>query len=207
MSQVFISYSHKDSKFAEFLKTKIEEANFDVWMFPKLRAGLVWREEIDEEIRKSFALIVIMTPAAKESEYVTYEWAFAYGVGVRVIPLLLKLGPKEVHPRLEALQCRDFRKNQPWDELLKDLQDAQSSQLTIHYAVWGQSDRMRNVTRKVSEKVSAGRLNMDVDPDILDDPAKGENKTLAVVFSYGGKVDFEEIVETPRIDRLILPKV
>jgi hypothetical protein len=31
-----------------------------------------------------------MTPDAKASEYVTYEWAFAWGAGVRVIPIMYK---------------------------------------------------------------------------------------------------------------------
>jgi HEAT repeat protein len=67
---------------------------------------------------------VVMTPKAKESEYVTYEWAFAWGAGVRVIPILLK--PTELHPRLEALQYLDFtnRMARPWDKLIEALQEA-----------------------------------------------------------------------------------
>ena len=42
---------------------------------------------IDLSIKNAFALIVIMTPEAKASEYVTYEWAFAWGVVVKVIPV------------------------------------------------------------------------------------------------------------------------
>jgi hypothetical protein len=149
LSQVFISYKREEIEFAELLESKLKEANFNVWIDRQLRAGTDWREKIDEKIRKSIALIVIMTPAAKESEYVTYEWAFAYGAGVRVIPLVFK--SVKLHPRLEALHYRDFSNeaHQPWDELINDLRDAQASQLTIHYAVWGAKNKMDNVTHDI----------------------------------------------------------
>src|SRR5712672_1284247 len=104
MKHVFISYKHdEDSVFAELLIHKIKDAGFETWIDQiQLQAGEDWRTEIDLAIKNSLALIVIMTPAAKTSEYVTYEWAFALGVGVRVIPVLYK--KTELHPRLEALQ-------------------------------------------------------------------------------------------------------
>ena len=46
-----------------------------------LRPGSDWRQEIDRAIRDSFVLIVVVSPDSKASEYVTYEWAFALGLG------------------------------------------------------------------------------------------------------------------------------
>lgn len=49
----------------------------------------------------------------------TYEWTFALGVDVKVIPILLE--PTPLHPRLEVLQHLDFsihRSARPWDKLL-----------------------------------------------------------------------------------------
>jgi hypothetical protein len=203
LSQVFISYKREEIEFAELLESKLKEANFNVWIDRQLRAGTDWREKIDERIRKSIALIVIMTPAAKESEYVTYEWAFAYGAGVRVIPLIFK--SVKLHPRLEALHYRDFSNeaHQPWDELISDLRDAQASQLTIHYAVWGAKNKMDNVTHKVREKVSAGKLDIRVSREILGESAYGDPKKLMVIYSYRGKVNSEEADED---GRLILPR-
>jgi hypothetical protein len=75
-------------------------------------------------------LIVVVTPSAKASEYVTYEWAFAWGVGVKVIPVLLE--PTPLHPRLEVLQYLDFsiRSARPWDKLLARLRDASGNSRT-----------------------------------------------------------------------------
>ncbi|MBA2681776.1 MAG: TIR domain-containing protein [Ktedonobacteraceae bacterium] len=122
---VFISYKHEDSDFAENLIHRVENAGFKTWVdSDKLAAGEDWRTGIDESIRNAFALIVIMTPEAKASEYVTYEWAFAWGAGVKVIPILHK--STQLHPRLEALQHLDFtsRTNRPWDKLFNVLSNA-----------------------------------------------------------------------------------
>ncbi len=119
MVHIFISYSHEDSDFAEILKGKLEEKKFEVWTDEsRLTAGEDWREGIDQAIREALALIVVMTPTAKASEYVTYEWAFAWGVGVKVIPILLKSTAQ--HPRLEALQFLDFMHSpaRPWGKLI-----------------------------------------------------------------------------------------
>jgi hypothetical protein len=120
MAHVFISYSHEDSDFAEVLINKIEKEGLSVWADnDKLNAGEDWRSTIDQAIKEAFVLIVVMSPAAKSSEYVTYEWAFAWGAGVKVIPVLFK--PTELHPRLETLQYLDFtnRSFRPWDKLVR----------------------------------------------------------------------------------------
>ena len=143
LRQVFISYKREQIEFVQPLESKLKEAGFDVWMDRDIHVGTEWREEIDKEIRKSIALIVIMTPEAKASEYVTYEWAFAYGAGVRVIPLI-HIKPDELHPRLKTLQYVDYGDTQLWDKLINSLRDVQSSYLTIHHAVWGAKDKMNN---------------------------------------------------------------
>ena len=106
MNHIFISHSHEDIDFAENLHSRLTQAGFTVWRDTGIRGGEDWRREIDEAIKGAFVLIVMMTPEAKASEYVTYEWAFAWGAGVKVIPILLKT--TELHPRLESLQYLDF---------------------------------------------------------------------------------------------------
>src|SRR5260370_42433663 len=103
MGHIFISYMHDDGDFTEILNTRIKSAGFETWIDDdKLHAGEDWRAEIDEAIKNALALIVIMSPEAKASEYVTYEWSFALGVGIKVIPVMIK--QTTLHPRLEALQ-------------------------------------------------------------------------------------------------------
>ena len=120
--QVFICHHGGDGDFAELLKLKLEKAGFHAWIdVDRLRVGDDWRAEIDDAIRASTALVVIMTPEAKGSEYVTYEWSYAAGAKIKVIPLMVK--PTQLHPRLESLQYLDFsnRRARPWERLIEEL--------------------------------------------------------------------------------------
>jgi hypothetical protein len=103
MAHVFISYAREDRDFAELLMRELSNVEVTSWIdSEQLRVGKDWQKQIDDAIKQSFALIVIMTPTAKESEYVTYEWSFAYGAGIEVIPLLRS--PTQTHSRLENVQ-------------------------------------------------------------------------------------------------------
>ncbi len=133
MSHVFLSYHHNGGDLAELIKERLESNGFAVWLYEeKLLPGDDWRAEIDNGIREAFALIVIMSPSAKTSEYVTYEWAFALGCGVKVIPLLEEA--VKLHPRLEALQYLDFtdRKRRSWVDLISVIQKEAASYESRH---------------------------------------------------------------------------
>lgn len=119
---VFISHSHDDADFAELLKLKLEKENINCWIdSEKLKIGQEWRQEIDDGINNSKAVIVIMTPEARKSEYVTYEWAYAWGKDKRIFPIMLK--QTTLHPRLESLQYLDFtnRASRPFNDLIDSL--------------------------------------------------------------------------------------
>ena len=103
MSHAFISYQNTDSDFAGYLMLQLERASIDTWMDKeRLRPGYDWSEDIDKAIQDSFAMIVVMSPDARASEYVTYEWAYAPRRRHRVIPVLLK--DTLIHPRLAKIQ-------------------------------------------------------------------------------------------------------
>lgn len=99
---VFISHDHDDADFAELLKMKLEKSGLSGWIdSERLKIGQDWREEIDQGIETSVAVIAVMTPNARKSEYVTYEWAFAWGKGIKIFPIMLK--QTQLHPRLELI--------------------------------------------------------------------------------------------------------
>ncbi|WP_139957812.1 toll/interleukin-1 receptor domain-containing protein [Flavicella sediminum] len=121
---VFISHDHDDADFAELLKLKLEKHSINSWIdTERLKIGQDWRQEIDDGIQNSIAVIAIMTPEARKSEYVTYEWAFAWGKSIKVFPIMLK--QTQLHPRLESLQYLDFtnRSARPWTELIDSIKE------------------------------------------------------------------------------------
>lgn len=125
MPGVFISYQRENVDFAENVANRIRVAGFAAWADVNIRSGEEWEKEIDRALKDSFALIVIMTPRAKASEYVNYEWAFAVGAGIKVIPIMLE--PTEPHPRLGTLQYLDFTnvRTRPWERLIEEVRDAE----------------------------------------------------------------------------------
>jgi len=124
---VFVAYKHEEKAFVDMLIRQVQMAGFQVWVdAEQLRAGENWREEINFAIKDAFALVVVITPDAKLSEYVTYEWAFAQGAGVKVIPIMLHQTFK-LHPQMELLQYLDFtdQARPPWDKLIRRLFEIQ----------------------------------------------------------------------------------
>jgi len=127
MKHIFISYTRKNSGFAEKLHKILEQEGFSVWRdTDRIYVGDNWRDKIDQAIKGCFALIVLMTPAAIKSQYVTYEWSFALGLGVKVIPLSLIKEPK-LHPRLVTHHYLDFsNRDKPYEDLFKKLRKTES---------------------------------------------------------------------------------
>ena len=125
MRHVFISYAREDERFVQMLRLQLEAAGFLVWRDLDIRAGEDWRGEIDEAIGDAAALVVIISRASRPSEYVNYEWAYALGANVKVVPVLLNMPPSDLHPALAGLQRFDFSDPmaQPWSKLLQLLKE------------------------------------------------------------------------------------
>lgn len=123
MKNIFLSYSTKDKEFVKQMRERLTAAGFRPWIDPNPRPGEDWRYEIDDAIRQADALILIATPNSLSSPYITYEWSYALGVGVKVIPVIFKAAP--LHPRLMTLQRFDVTgwKSQEhfWDYFLREL--------------------------------------------------------------------------------------
>jgi HEAT repeat protein len=127
MATVFICYDRQDSWFADVVQSKLEKNGHTTLMdLEILRAGDHWQEELDKAIRSSQVVVVIMTPNARASEQVSYEWAFALGADKRVIPI--ELEATEFPTRLEDLHRLPFvNKTYDWLSLLDQLKKAEAS--------------------------------------------------------------------------------
>jgi hypothetical protein len=131
MKHIFVSYAREDKDFARQLTSRLRESGRIPWQdLHNVRGGDNWQATIDDALRNAEALVVIMSPHATKSQYVTYEWAFALGARVRVIPVVKKR--TTLHPRLSNIQFIDFttRRGTPWVDLRKAL-PAQPSTIPI----------------------------------------------------------------------------
>jgi SAM-dependent methyltransferase len=119
--RVFISYSHVNRSYAERVMRQLKSARFDVIVDrDALHVGQEWRAELLRLIRSSQAILVILTEAARTSEEVTSEWAYALGVGIPVFPLRFEATSRQ--SRLDHLHSFDFQRHSaPWGDLINTL--------------------------------------------------------------------------------------
>ncbi|MBK8137629.1 MAG: toll/interleukin-1 receptor domain-containing protein [Chloroflexi bacterium] len=124
---VFISYKHEEHSrlLLETLVGKLKDHGYAVWYDKHIDGGSRWRIEIDRALDAAFAVIVIVTPASSNSTYVIYEWAYALATRKAVIPILLEGDRTTIHPRIDELHFRDFRKQfkEEWEEVLQDIEN------------------------------------------------------------------------------------
>jgi WD40 repeat protein len=88
-SHVFISYSREDLRYVQALVEHLTAAGIPVWLDKKIATGTRWDTVIKEQIDTAAAVIVIMSPAADESGWVTNEIHHAIEIQKPILPLLL----------------------------------------------------------------------------------------------------------------------
>lgn len=131
MPQIFISYSRTDTNLAIDVEARLDNEFLDPWRDTHTPSGEEWLKFIDKKIRECICMIVIVTEAALESHYVTYEWASIHQLGKRVIPIIFSDIPVDVdkkyaHHPLRRFQFREFvnfNDQTTWNVLFDELKD------------------------------------------------------------------------------------
>ena len=91
MAQVFISYSRKDLSFVSQLAMDLKNAGFDVWYdVSGLGGGSRWRREIENALRRSQFVLVVLSPDSITSEWVEREFLFASNLRRKIVPLMYR---------------------------------------------------------------------------------------------------------------------
>jgi hypothetical protein len=89
--RVFLSYARKDGeKFAARLSKRLETSEPEITLWQdrtKLEGGVGWWKQIEEALDQVKFLVIVMTPAAMESEITRKEWRNARQRGVNVYPV------------------------------------------------------------------------------------------------------------------------
>lgn len=85
---LFISYSRRDSAYAQEVKTHLAHNGFEVWLDDAIQHGDQWFNQIHDAIKSCAAFVVIMTPDAEQSEWVQKEILLAKRYKKPIFPLL-----------------------------------------------------------------------------------------------------------------------
>lgn len=120
MAYAFVSYAREDEAFVTELNARLRDSGIDVWQdIHDIRAGEKWAVELDDALAGAALLLLVLSTASAHSEYVAYEWAFASGARIPVLPLRISGG--KFHPRIEMTQIVDFEMQRPWDRLTREV--------------------------------------------------------------------------------------
>src|SRR5215216_5844157 len=91
MTQVFISYSRKDISFIDRLAADLKNAGIDVWYdVSRIAGGARWRSEIENALRSSHYVVVVLSPDSIVSEWVEREVLFSSNLKRNIIPLMYR---------------------------------------------------------------------------------------------------------------------
>jgi hypothetical protein len=85
----FISYSHEDIDYTKRLAAHLHESGLPAWHDSELNWGDRYSQKIAERIRRALGVIVVMSPAAAESEWVEREILEGQHYNRAFLPVLL----------------------------------------------------------------------------------------------------------------------
>lgn len=89
MSRAFISYSRRNTNFAERLARDLTDAGVEVWIdFRQIHAGERWKDEIRRGIERSDVVIILLSPDSVVSEWVQFEVLYGREQGKMVLPVM-----------------------------------------------------------------------------------------------------------------------
>ncbi len=129
MPHTYLSYAPADLEFASTLAGALAESGFRTSEQPGPNASFDEVADDRDRLRRCDAVIAVLSPDAILSSTVNYEWAFALGSGIPLVPILRSLSEDDLHPRLRIIQYLDFTNESPqnWDALIQALRKVRSA--------------------------------------------------------------------------------
>jgi HEAT repeat protein len=169
IGQVFLSYSRKDEESMSLIAKYLRAQGVKVWVDnEKLIPGTpIWEDEIEKAIRNAVAIVVVLSPDSKNSEWVKREMTMADQYQKRVFPVLINGDEKNsISLRLINRQFVDLRKN--WEEGMKSLSNALSfyiSGLNVQEKdspIVGETPKVQVVNKQPVSRAKPGRKEKQV---------------------------------------------
>lgn len=113
MTHIFLSYSRRDTDAMQRVRDTLRAAGLDVWTDERLTPGTPsWRNAIETAIEGAGAVVVLMSPDSKRSEWVERELSYAAACQVQVFPVLVKGDARRSVPfELSNAQWVDVRRD------------------------------------------------------------------------------------------------
>lgn len=111
-SHAFVSYCHDDTQRVLPFIDLMREWGYRVWFDDNLTAGSKWSDALEQQIRDAWLVIVFLSTASVQREWVLREVELADGSGCRVLPILLDTMP-DAHALSTMLGQHQYLSLQP----------------------------------------------------------------------------------------------
>ena len=117
MSDVFISYSRKNSEFVRILHEALEKSNRETWVdWEGIAKGTEWWKEIEEGIEGADTFVFVISPDSVASTVCQDEINHAVKHNKQILPIVYREPVNEKEPNNKNF---DFEPNNPAHEAIK----------------------------------------------------------------------------------------
>jgi hypothetical protein len=90
MRNIFVSYSHQDSPKVKELLSKLKDIQVSGWLdHADISAGHEISTVLRDSLRKSSAILVLISPASLRSQWVEFEISAGQALGKTIIPIII----------------------------------------------------------------------------------------------------------------------
>jgi hypothetical protein len=104
---LFVSYAREDIEFTKRLADSLEAEGIPVWMDSLgVKTGASWVHQIEDALKVSKAVILVMSPSSNDSEVVQDELSLALDLKKQIFPV--RIAECEAPLRLRRLQYAEF---------------------------------------------------------------------------------------------------
>jgi formylglycine-generating enzyme required for sulfatase activity len=151
MGHIFVSYSHKDTKYAHELADNLQNMGFEVWIDERLDYGAQWPQELQKQLDGCSAFILIMSRHSYASEWVQSELQRAKRKLKPIFPLLLD--GDEPWLSVESTQYYDVRESPDPDPKfytdLKNVLAPNPTARTLQSPKWSRTETPANASSRL----------------------------------------------------------
>jgi hypothetical protein len=129
VADLFISYAHSDGDEAKQLVSALRAVNVVGWLdSADIAAGTAVASAVRDALKKSSAVVVLLSPGALHSEWVQFEIGAAEALSKKIIPVIV--AGEHLEDQLpDILKGRAWidARDRPSSEVVKELQQALAS--------------------------------------------------------------------------------
>ncbi len=157
-SDVFISYSTRDTQAAERTRQILTANSISCWMAPEsIPAGSDYGKEIDDAIKGSRLLLLILSGNSQASEWVIKEVTYALSCGKTVIPFHIDSSDL-VKPF--SFQLNNVQRIEAYQDVAKSYEELVAF---LHHTLEGKDDagvKIPGESRSLAETAAEAKMGM-----------------------------------------------